>query len=210
MSTPSLPAQVIQSIMECRPVHVLMHTEPDYDNPKFKLIGIDYDFQAASLRVTQELLSTFRKTYIVEIYDPTKRVEKRIRSSWRGPYTERWHDNWHNCLAPDLFKIETWRPNDAKSVSTRYLNLDVYIKNMMIEHKLDFDTLKQTILSWDHEACTLDKIPTALRDAFDTSEKVFRDADMDHDSWIAERQHGCFKTHLLSCQVRRRVSQMIT
>lgn len=172
-----------------------MHTEPDYDNPKFKLIGIDYDFEAASLRVMQELLKTFRKAFIIEIYDPTKRVQKRIRSSWRGSDTARWEDCWHNCLAPDLFKIETWRPSETQPVETHYLNFDVFIKKMIIEHKLDFDTLKQTILSWDHEACTLDKIPTVLRRAFDTSESVFASGNMDHDTWIAERQSGCFKTN---------------
>ncbi len=139
----SLPNDIIEKILLMKEIYIVIRYDPCYEFSTWNILGIFNNLKDAQHKIIDYFLE---KNINEKLYDPTKRFELRKRGIFEEQ--EYWSDSWEYTIGVSDYRIETWRPNEEKSINTLNFNIDSYIKNHIIKEKLSSEQVTDLFNSW--------------------------------------------------------------
>lgn len=139
----SLPDDIIERILQMRDIYIAIKYNPCYEFSTWDIIGIFNNLKDAQMNIINYVI---KKDIDESLYNPKNRFY--LNKYGFLEEKERWVDKWQNTIGVSDYRIEVWTPNLNKPSNTFHFNFDNYVKNHIIEQKLNTDQVKEQIDSW--------------------------------------------------------------
>lgn len=176
MAGAQLPDDIIEKILNHRSVFVATEHSPAYEFSTWACKGVFNTLVTAQDAVIKLAI----KHTDENVYNPAKRY---FNTDWYGtitPTVPRWDDGWASALGIPYYRIEEWKLDESKKVSTMYFNADAFIKRHISKHCATSTEACELLETWREEP------PYDLfRLCFGPTEEKFRSMD-NREEWQAK------------------------